>query len=151
EIGGALTVDGPVSAVAGVATAGAFGVATVIGEAAPAVVTSTALQTILTVAAPAQGFYRAALGFVLNNGVSGNAVTAQLFYQDATGTNRGAFFSLINGSTQLIAAATSSFANSAWACQPLTFYAKSGSAISLVFRDTTNTPNDTVFAVLERL
>ena len=151
EIDGALSLLQAIAEVGGMATDGALGVAGIVKAPAPVVVTSTAAQNIISLTPPANGVYRAALGFVLNNAVSGNAITAQVSYQDATGVNRGAFFSLINGSTQLLGAGVSSFVNSAWACQPLTFYAKIGASITLVFRDPTNTPNDTVFAVLERL
>ena len=151
EIDGILTLLGKINEIAGMATDGVLGVPGIVKIPNLVTITSTVAQNIIAVAPPNDGWYRAALGFVLNNSVSGNAITAQATYQDATGVNRGVFFSLINGSTQLLGAGVSSFVNGSWTCQPLTFYAKAAANITLIFRDPTNVPNDTVFAILERL
>lgn len=151
EIDGTLTLLGKINEIAGMATDGVLGVPGVVKIPNLVTITTTAAQNIISITPPSDGWYRAALGFVLNNSVSGNAITAQATYQDAIGINRGVNFTLINGSTFLVASGTNSFVNGGWACQPLTFYAKAAANITLIFRDPTNVPNDTVFAVLERL
>ena len=146
-----LAVVGKVSKVANMATDGALGVVAVPTAPAPVTVTVTTAQNIIVFTPPGNGWYRAGISFVLGNGVSGNAITAMVSYQDATGVNRGANFAMVNGSTNVIAAGITSMANGGWACEPLMFYAKTGAQITISFRDPTNTPNDTVIAVLERL
>ena len=146
-----LAVVGSVSKVANMATDGALGVAGVVRAPGPVTVASTASQTILSHTPVANGFFRASVHMLLRNGTSGNAITLSVTYTDADGASRTTFFVLASGSTFSVAAGVTSFGNSAWTGEPLCFYATTTGAITIAFRDPTNTPNDTVNAVLERL
>lgn len=150
-VSGLLALAQNISMVCNIATDGAPGVATVVKALAPTLITSTASQTVASFTPTVSGVYRVALGFVLNNGVSGNAITVQAVYRDATGQGRSVNLVQVNGSTMLVGSGTNSFSNGSWAGQPMVFYAQAGTAISLVFRDPTNTPNDTVYGLIEWL
>ena len=146
-----LFISAPIIEVGAVPTAGALGVAAVIAAPGPFAVTSIGLKTVLSIAPSANGLYRMSVHVLLNNLVSGNALTVSVSYKDAVGTNRSSNMTLIAGSTSVIAAGVTSMANGAWAGNSLTFYAATGANITLNYNDPNNTPNDVVNAVLERL
>lgn len=147
----ALALGGAITQLAGKATAGALGVAGIIGAPGPTPIIVTTAVNVLDMAPPAAGFYRASVHALINNGVSGNAITFSLTYRDAAGTARTNFFAMQSGSTFLTAAGVSSFGNAGWASEPLCFYAGVAGNITFTYRDPTNTPNDTVNVILERL
>jgi len=140
-----------ISQIGGGNTAGALGVAGVVASSGPVAVGDTAVHNIISFTPSVAGFYRANIHILLANVVSGNACTASVSYQDARGTNRTSNFAVVSGSTNVIAAGTTSMGNSAWAGEPLTFYAQPGANIVIAYRDPTSTPVDIVNAVLERL
>ena len=144
-----LTLLGAILAVGGVTTAGAFGVPVIVASSGLVAVTLTTLQTILNFATVVNGLYRASVYALIANSISGNACTLQASW--FAGSARTADFTLTNGATQAVAAGVTALANGGWAGAGLTFFATSGGAIQITYRDPTNTPNDTVIAVLERL
>lgn len=146
-----LFISAPIIEVGAVPTAGALGVAAVIAAPGPFAVTTIGVKNPIIIAPPANGFYRMSVHVLLNNAVSGNALTVSASYRDANGTNRTSNMTLISGSTSVIAAGVTSMANGAWAGNSLSFYATTGANITLNYNDPTNTPNDTVNVILERL
>lgn len=143
-----VSTTGALITVGGQSTVGPVGVGAVVGVTEAQVVTSTAQTRILTVAVPVTGLYWVA-GYVrINNGTSGNAITFATGWTDPdAGTVGTAYFNLGNQ----VADAGPSFANGLWSGLPVLVYAEGGTSIIVNYTDPTNTPNDTVSAVVVRL
>ena len=131
-----------------------FGVPAVVrGPTHVTAITSTALQTLATFTAPTDGLYRLSMTILLSNGTSGNLIKAGADYTDAD-TGAAANLRLLAqspSSTAVLLAGGTSIANGRVHCAPGLFYVKGGSTINIVYQDPTNTPNDTVEFMLERL
>lgn len=157
---GKLVTDGAgnLSIIGNQATAGGnFGVPVNVRTNTPGVITpitSTGVQTLATFVAPTNGLYRLNMTMRINNGVSGNAITAGANYTNAdTGAtaNVRMIGQLSGAGTVVCLAGGTSVANGPFHAAPSVFRAQSGSTISIIYQDPTNTPSDTVEYLLERL
>ena len=149
--GGATSLaGGHVSNVAGEPTAGVLGVPVTPAVALLTSVTVLTAVNVLDFTPVNNGFYRVNVSMILANGTNGNAITVKVTYRNSAGLFT-ANIKFINGASEAMAAGVTSFANASWAGEPLTFYATTAGHIQVSFQDPTNTPNDTVSAVLERL
>lgn len=153
SVPGALSVAGALTSLGGQASAGSFGAPVIVAQAINTHVTATTLQTILNATAPATGVYSlSAMVSVQNAGT--RTITLSPVYTDAnTNALAGGYFFYPGGlaSPILLNGWTGASANQSIPTMPQTFYAKTGTAIQLVYQDSTGTPNDFVTGILTRL
>lgn len=126
----------------------------VLGPSQSTTITSTGEQTLATFVAPVLGLYRLNMSIRLNNGTSGNAITAGANYTDGdTGlTSNLRMIGALSGSGAVVClVGGTSIANGRFHCTPGVFYVQGGATISIIYQDPTNTPSDTVEWMLERL
>lgn len=149
-----LNLSAVVTSIAGNPTAGLTGVAAVVAKQITTGITSTANQVIINYAPAVAGIYRANCFVRVNNGVSGNNLTVQVTFASGFGTGAAndSFLLTSGGLGPLRADGTVSIANSAFyygASAP--FYAATGTNIVINYRDPTNTPSDSIAALIEFL
>ena len=96
--------------------------------------------------------YRIDLFFILNNGVSGNMITAQVFYTNMNSAAKNFSF-LVQGSggTLTLANGSNSLTNGDYSAKSVIVTCKPNTTLSATYRDPTNTPNDLVTYTVERL
>lgn len=121
------------------------------------VVAATTVQTILNYTVPTTGLYRVGGYVKLNNSVDGNAVTFEVIWIDP---NDGAGQQVYLEPAVRSGAATApsppmnganGYGNADFPLGVATVYAKAATAITVLYQDPTNTPNDTVSAAIERV
>lgn len=130
------------------------GVPTTVAVAQDILVTATTSQVIATYTPGANMLLRVSMNLLVNNGVSGNSLTASVSFKDVNGNARVQFLNFAGGggATNTVGAnATNSMANAYWGGMATLISAQSGTAVNVNYRDPTNTPNDKISAVIERL
>lgn len=147
----AVSLDGRVSSLAGQNTQGNVGVPVLAVVVHDQLVTTTGVITVVNIGVPL-ALFRIGVSFRVNNGISGNAITAQVSYTDSGGSAHTATLVML-GSAAFIQAANgaNSFANSYWPAIPIQISTQAGSTLTVTYRDPTNTPNDLVSVTIERL
>lgn len=134
------------------AATGALGVPVVDGLTQAQHVTATTAQTILSFTPTVTGTYRISGYLFLNNGTSGNVLTARFSFNDPDGGGARTFFMRSdNGSSNQALNGANSFANGAYSLAPYTFRHTGGQAITVVYTDPTNTPSDFFTVFVERV
>lgn len=152
---GLFTTFGAIGGIAGEATAaasGALGVPVVDGLTSAQHVVATTQQTILSITPANTGVYRIGGYLRLNNGVSGNVLTARLSFNDpdAGGATNFNLYT-INGSATSALNGVNNFPNGGYSLTPYTFRHTGGQLLTVTYTDPTNTPNDFVTITMERL
>lgn len=146
-----IGANGAIQTVGGQSTVGPVGVGAVV-DAASILVTATTLTSILSVAAPVTGLYLVSGYAVIANGTSGNAITFRVAWIDpTTGVTQVTYFTLASGGTTAAFTGGNSVANGVWASSSLLVRCAASDSIVVGYQDPTNTPNDTVSAVVMRL
>lgn len=137
--------------IGGQASVGGFGVPVIVAQAINQHVTSTTTQTILAYLVPTTGIYRVSLFFTLNNGTSGQSISATVSWTDPN-TNAGAahYLATIAGGVTALGG-SGSVVNGSYATFTETFYASAGGYSFVTYTDPGGTPNDYVTAIIERL
>ena len=153
---GVLQVDnsGNLAVLGGVPTDSASPGAAAIVKTGGITVTATTQQTVLTYTPAVDGNYRAGLRARINNGTSPNALTAAVTFTDAdTGgsVTQNFFGATAGGAAVVFANGSNTIGNGVLHCSSFSFKAKGGNAITIIYRDPTNTPSDKVSAFLEYL
>jgi hypothetical protein len=141
---------GPIKEVGGLVTDGILGVPIDILTATLTGITSTALQTLLSYTPPQNGWFRANLTCFVQNG-GAPTVSAFLNYtSQLSGNARSHPFQVMSATAAVVLNAVGGN-NTVFAGLPMYFHAQAGGAITITYRDSTNTPNDSVTATLEQL
>lgn len=133
----------------GITTAG-LGVPAIYASSSQTGITGLGTQTIATFTPTADGFVRGNLWFRINNGGAAT-ITALLTYND--GVTNGARTNpfTVTGAAGTVVANAAVIGNGFLSCLPLVAWVKAGTPVTITYRDSTNTPNDAAFAVIEQL
>jgi hypothetical protein len=152
---GNLTLGGKVASLGGIATAGSFGVPSIVAQALNVSVTDNASHTILSYTPAANGLYRANL-YISNSDSSNPAVTASLVWKDVPfATLKDCQFAanpVFGGNLSVVLNGNTGISSGVMiACMPLVVYAAAGTAIQILYQVPAGTPSDRVTALLEHL
>lgn len=146
-----LGLSSGVTSIGGSTTAGGVGVASVIA-ANNITVTATTQQTVLSLTIPAAGMYR--LNAWFRHGVAtGAAITAQVNYTDviSSSARTAPLFAHSDAGVSAIFDSTVPGSGTIWYGHPLVFNAAAASSCTFTFQEAGGSPQDQVYAVLERL
>lgn len=112
----------------------------------------TTTVTVLTVTPASTGTYRVSGYLRLNNLVSGNILTGLVHYTDPDAGGATLLFLYVNnGSVTAALNGANNFANGPYPFAAYPVRHLGGAAITVSYTDPTNTPNDFVTAIIERL
>ena len=119
-------------------------------------VTTTGTKTIASYVVPATASgvatIRASGYVIVNNGVSGNNITFNVNYKDQGGSAISRSLPMFSGAAAVtIMTGAISIANSHYEGYPLTITVQQSQTVTITYNDPTNTPNDHVTGVIERL
>lgn len=132
------------------------GLVAVLGSTDNTNVTTTGSRTITSYAVPATSSGVATIrvsGYVIvNNGVSGNNITFNVNYKDQGGSSVSRSLPMYAGVAAVtIMTGAISIANAHYEGYPLTITVQQSQTVTITYNDPTNTPNDRVTGVIERL
>lgn len=141
--------------IAGVATAGQYGVPVVASATTRQLVSATGATTVLSITPTNTGLYRVSAFVDIRNGTSGNNVSLQVTYYDPDKPGGSSDFTYFVGFVGTPAFTVmnggSAFNNNGWCTFPITIMHTGGKTLTVTYNDPTNTPNDHVSVVVEAL
>ena len=117
-------------------------------------VTTTGNNVLISYTTPNDGnkhSYRATGWATVANGVSGNNINFGVTYTRPNGASRSTAFPMWTATALAVMSGAISIANALYEGLPLYFTANPNTSITVNYNDPTNTPGDSVSALLERL